>query len=292
MSEGRQEVIYLEVDGLRRRYVLYRPHAVVTSGQLAPLVIMLDGRGGTPWTAMKITRWNDTADRHGFVVVYPEATRVDPKGPLHFLTNPQMWNAGAGGSDTERPEVDDLTFLRSMVDHVVLHARIDRTRIYLTGFSNGAAMTYRFALAFPETLAAIAPVAGHLRQYDQVLAAPVPMLALFGRLDPLSPYEGGPVDLPWGVREVRPPAPASVHAWAALNGHDPAEGRITTEPGLSRLAYGEPGARDEVVFITIDDLGHVWPGGHRLLPEPLVGPTSDRLDANAAIWTFFQRHQR
>jgi len=292
VSEGRQEVIYLEVDGLRRRYVLYRPHAVVTSGQLAPLVIMLDGRGGTPWTAMKITRWNDTADRHGFVVVYPEATRVDPKGPLHFLTNPQMWNAGAGGSDTERPEVDDLTFLRSMVDHVVLHARIDRTRIYLTGFSNGAAMTYRFALAFPETLAAIAPVAGHLRQYDQVLAAPVPMLALFGRLDPLSPYEGGPVDLPWGVREVRPPAPASVHAWAALNGHDPAEGRITTEPGLSRLAYGEPGARDEVVFITIDDLGHVWPGGHRLLPEPLRGRPSHRLDANAAIWTFFQRHQR
>lgn len=289
---GRQEVLYLEVAGRRRRYVLYRPDAVVAEGRLVPLVVMLDGRGGTPWTAMKITRWNDTADREGFAVAYPEATRVDPAGPLHFLTNPQMWNAGAGGSDVERPDVDDLAFLRAVLDHVVTHARIDRTRIYMTGFSNGAAMTYRFALEAPGRLAAIAPVAGHLRTRGVPLAEPVPMIALFGRLDPLSPYDGGPVDLPWGVREIRPPAAASIHAWAELNGHAAGSGRIEQASGMSRLVYGEPGARDEVVFLTVDDLGHVWPGGHRLLPEPLVGPTSDRISANEAIWEFFRRHQR
>ncbi len=292
MSDGQQEVIYLDIDGRRRRYVLYRPNRVVTEGKLVPLVIMLDGRGGTPWTAMKITRWNETADREGFALAYPEATRVDPAGPLHFLTNPQMWNAGSGGSDTERPDVDDLGFLRAMVDHVASHARIDRSRIYMTGFSNGAAMSYRYALHFPETLAAIAPVAGHLRTRDVSLAEPMPMLSMFGRLDPLSPIEGGPVDLPWGVTEIRPPAVDSVRYWAELNGHAPYEGKVEDESGLSRLSYGLPGARDEVVFITIDDLGHVWPGGHRLLPEQLVGPTSDRIFANDAIWEFFVRHQR
>lgn len=289
---GHQEVIYLEIEGRRRRYVLFRPDAVVTSGHLVPLLIMLDGRGGTPWTAMKITQWNETADREGFAVVYPEATRVDPFGPLHFLTNPQMWNAGPGGSDTERPDVDDLLFLRTMVDDVLGRARIDATRVYMTGFSNGAAMTYRYALAYPDTLAAIAPVAGHLRTRDIELVEPIPMISFFGRLDPLSPYEGGPVDLPWGVRENRPAAVESIHAWAAMCGHNPETGRSETEAGLSRLVYGHPGERDEVVFIVVDDLGHVWPGGHRLLPEPLVGPTSDRIRANDAIWQFFHRHQR
>jgi polyhydroxybutyrate depolymerase len=289
---GHQEVVYLEVEGRRRRYVIFRPDEIVASGRLTPLVIMLDGRGGTPWTAMKITQWNETAEREGFAVVYPEATRVDPVGPLHFLTNPQMWNAGPGGSDTERPDVDDLTFLRLVVDDVVNRARIDRTRIYMTGFSNGAAMTYRYALTFPDTLAAIAPVAGHLRTRDREIVEPIPMISFFGRLDPLSPYDGGAVDLPWGVREVRPAAVESVHFWAGLCGHAVEAGRWETETGFSRLVYGQSGARDEVVFITVDDLGHVWPGGHRLLPEPLVGPTSDRIRANDAIWQFFSRHQR
>jgi len=289
---GQQEVIYLEIEGQRRRYVLFRPDAVVTSGHLVPLLIMLDGRGGTPWTAMKITQWNETAIREGFAVVYPEATRVDPAGPLHFLTNPQMWNAGAGGSDTERPDVNDLLFLRTMLDDVVGRARIDATRVYMTGFSNGAAMTYRYALTYPNTLAAIAPVAGHLRARDRELVEPIPMISFFGRRDPLSPFEGGPVELPWGVREIRPAAVDSIHVWAAMCGHDPETGRTEEEAGLTKLKYGQPGEREEIVFVAIDDLGHVWPGGHRLLPEPLVGPTSDRIRANDEIWQFFSRHQR
>lgn len=287
MSEGQQDVYYLDVDGLRRRYVMYRPHRVVLSGERVPMVIMLDGRGGTPWTAMRTTRWNDTADREGFIMVYPEATRIDPDGPLHFLTNPQMWNAGAGGSDVERPEVDDLSFLRQVIDDARMHARTYSTGCYMSGFSNGAAMTYRYALAYPETLAAIATVAGHLRVSDAMLAEPVPMISFFGRLDPLSPYDGGEVELPWGRREVRPPAAQSVQAWAGLCGHRAEAGRLTTEPGVSRLHYGQPGARDEIAFITVDDLGHVWPGGHRLIPEPIVGRSSDRINANDEIWRFF-----
>jgi polyhydroxybutyrate depolymerase len=289
---GQQDVIYLDVDGSKRRYVLYRPDEVIKSGRLAPLVIMLDGRGGTPWTAMKITSWNAKADRENFIVVYPEATRVNPKGALHFLTNPQMWNAGPGFSDTERPDVDDAAFLRLMLDDVPRKARVDETRIYMTGFSNGAAMTYQFALAHPEKMAAIAPVAGHLLLRGQTLDEPIPLMAFFGRLDPLSPYDGGEVELPWGIREVRPAAVESIRSWAQLCGYNPDDGQLEEEPGMSRLRFGETGARNEIHFITVDDLGHVWPGGHRLLPEQLLGKTSDRISANDEIWDFFSRHQR
>ncbi len=288
MSDGVQEIIYLDIDGLKRRYVLYRPRRIIESGERTPAIIMLDGRGGTAWTAMRTTRWNDKADREGFAMIYPEATRIDPEGPLHFLTNPQMWDAGTGGSDVERPPVDDVAFLRAVIDSAREHARIDASRIFMTGFSNGAAMTYRFALAFPELLAAIAPVSGHLRMPDATLTQSVPMISLFGRLDPLSRYDGGEIDLPWGRREDRPPAITSVHAWAKLCGHDPGDGQMLTEPGVSRLVYGQTGARDEIHFITIDDLGHTWPGGHRLIPESIVGATSDRVIANDEIWSFFQ----
>lgn len=288
---GARRVIYLETDGIQRRYVLYLPECLSRRPASAPLVVMLDGRGGTPWTAMKTTHWNAKADAEGFALAYPEATRVDPAGPLHFLTNPQMWNAGPGGSDTERPHVDDVAFLRAVINDAVNQANIDASRLYMTGFSNGAAMTYRFALHHPEVLAAIAPVAGHCRVRDEVLSRPIPMIGFFGRIDPLSPYDGGRVDLPWGISEVRPPAIQSAHAWAALCGHHPDDGQEKREPGVSRLTYGLPGSRDEVHFVTIDDLGHVWPGGHRLLPEALVGASSDRVNACDEAWTFFARHR-
>jgi len=288
---GQREVVSLEIDGLTRRYVLYRPDDVIKSGERMPVVFMLDGRGGTPWTAIKSTGWSAKADKEKFIMVYPEATRVDPSGPLHFLTNPQMWNAGLGGTDTERPQVDDLKFLRALLDDVARHARIDESRRYMTGFSNGAAMTYRFALTYPGSLAAIAPVAGHCRLRDEILPGPLPMISLFGRLDPLSPYDGGPVNLPWGKQEIRPAAIHSIHAWAVLCGHLPDDGQLEVEAGMSRLIYGLPGARDEIQFITVEDLGHVWPGGHRLLPESLVGQASDRVSANDEIWDFFKRHQ-
>ena len=289
---GQQEVHYLDIDGLKRRYVLYRPDAVIASGERVPLLVMLDGRGGTPWTAMRSTLWNAKADQEGFVVAYPEATRIDPEGPLHFLTNPQMWNAGSGGSDTERPAVDDLTFLRSVIDDAAKQARIDLQHCFMTGFSNGAAMTYRYAVTYPETVCAIAPVSGHFRVLAAELTEPVPMISFFGKLDPLSPLAGGLVELPWGKSEERPPAVDSIRAWATLCGHQPDDGRWDhSEPGISRLHYGAAGDRDEIAFVVVHDLGHVWPGGHRLLPEPLVGKSSDRIIANDLIWAFFHRHR-
>ncbi len=288
---GQQEVCYLESGGLTRRYVLYRPDRVIIEGARVPVVMMLDGRGGTPWTAMRSTGWNAKADREGFAVLYPEATRLDPEGPLHFLTNPQMWNAGSGGSDAERPDVDDVTFLRDVLKDAMYRARIDPARCFMTGFSNGAAMTFRFALAFPRMLVGIAPVAGHLRVDHAMLHEPIPMIGLFGRLDPLSPWAGGAVDLPWGRREYRPPAEASADAWAALCGHEPAGRREEKEPGLSRIRYGAAGARDEVCFITVDDLGHTWPGGNRLLPESLIGPLSNRVKGTDVIWDFFAQRE-
>ncbi len=283
------EVIYVETPEGRRRYVLHRPANTASDASL-PVVVMLDGRGGTPWTAMKSSGWSACADANGFLAAYPEATRMDPKGPLHFLDNPQMWNAGQGSSDAERPPVDDMTFLHLVLDDLIARGA-DPARIYMTGFSNGASMTFRFAAEAGHRVAAIGTVAGHFRAGGNAPATPVPLAHYFGMLDPLSPFDGGMVELPWGKTEWRPPARQSAEAWALRNGWTDAP-RVEERDGVRIERWGTPGDPREAVFTAIRDCGHVWPGGHRLLPEAIVGATSNRLSATSELWSFFSRRRR
>ena len=290
MSEGDQ-VIYVESGGLRRRYVLHTPPAHRPARW--PVVLMLDGRGGTPWTAIKITGLSRKADAEGFLAVYPEALKLDPDGAQHFLTNPQMWNAGRGGSDVERAGPDDVQFLCDVLDDLAAKLPIDPDRVFMTGFSNGASMTFRFALERPERLAAIAPVSGHFRFSEAPpLREPIPMVYFFGELDTLSPFHGGEIELPWGKREFRPPARFSVDAWVRLLGlpAEPAETRRAD--GVTTMLFGPRPDGAEVHFHAVADLGHVWPGGHRILPEQIAGPESHRLMANDVIWDFFRARPR
>ena len=44
----------------------------------------------------------------------------------------------------------------------------------------------------------------------------------------------------------------------------------------------------EVVYITVEGLGHTWAGGKSLLPEFMVGKLSDKIRATDVIWEFFR----
>jgi len=54
------------------------------------------------------------------------------------------------------------------------------------------------------------------------------------------------------------------------------------------------GGRDgtEVVFTTIEGHGHIWPGGKSPLPAFILGKATSRLNANDAVWDFFQAHPK
>lgn len=283
------QVIYIPSGGLDRRYVLHVPPSLPPGP--VPVVMMLDGRGGTPWTAMRSSGWNRKADASHFVAVYPEALRLDADRPQHFLDNPQMWNAGAGGADTEREGADDVLFLSDVLNDLERHAAVDRHRVYLTGFSNGGSMVWRFAQEHAARVAALAPVACQYRPSPTPLHAPVPLLYITGALDPLNPVAGGEVKLPWGPVERRRAPEQSVRAWARLNGLT-AEPVVEDSAQLTIHTYRERDARAETRFYVVKDLGHVWPGGTRLLPGELVGPESHALHGTDLIWDFFTGHAR
>jgi polyhydroxybutyrate depolymerase len=46
------------------------------------------------------------------------------------------------------------------------------------------------------------------------------------------------------------------------------------------------------VFTTIEGHGHIWPGGKSPLPAFILGKATSRLNANDAVWDFFQAHPK
>jgi polyhydroxybutyrate depolymerase len=202
------------VGGRDRTYLVHAPPRHDGPHPL-PIVVFLHGAGATARWALGETGWDSTADREGFLVVLPEATRPDPSRPPRFLANPPRWNDGCGhGADLP----DDVAFLSAVLDDVEAHHAVDRRRVYVTGFSNGAAMTFRLAAELAPRLAAIAPVAGHCCLPDPRPEHPVATLYLIGAEDPLIPLDGGVVRTPWGHTDVKPAVRDTLRKWGRALG--------------------------------------------------------------------------
>ena len=253
-----------------------------------PVVIMLHGAGGSGEDAITQTGWDAKADREGFVAVFPNGTPLRPALPTRFMTNPPLWNDGSGRGGMT---VDDIAFISAMIDFLEAHYAADPARIYCTGFSNGASMTFSVGLNLSNRIAAIAPVSGHLWQPGKPLAYPVPLLFIIGRDDPLNPIAGGNVKLPWGITQYHPPVEDSLKEWERMLGCGP-EVDTARGNGVREIIYNKCVKGGEVVYYTVRGLGHVWPGGRNQLPEKWVGAPSDNLNATDVIWDFFKTHPR
>jgi len=279
----------IKIASLERKYVVHVPPSYDGTRPF-PVVIMFHGGGGTAQAAMMETGWSTKADQAGFLAVFPEATPPDMSKPGRFSTNPQTWNDGSGRFHSGRLNIDDVGFVNAMIDDLLSRFSVDERRIYATGFSNGASMTYRVGAELSERIAAIAPVSGHLWLKELELARPVSLIYIFGADDPLNPLEGGTVNLSRSAISKRPPVVKSVLMWAEVLGCALEPEVIYDHNGVKGVIYPQARADSEVVFYTVDGLGHTWPGGQSLLPESMVGKTSTRLRANDVIWEFFEKH--
>jgi polyhydroxybutyrate depolymerase len=268
-----------KIAGIRREW-LFSP-----AEPSAPLVVFLTGTGGTAAWADRETGWSKLAAREGFALAVPEALPPDPGAPVSFLANPPRWNDGSPPL-FDSTESDDVAFLTAVIDDAVNRFGVDPGRVFVTGFSNGAGMTFRFATERADRVAAIAPVAGHLWVREPRPARPVPTLYTIGTRDLLLPFHGGDVRLPWTNRLVRrPPVADTLERWAVAIGCSPIA--VLQNEGTVRVErYPGP-----VVFdaVTVDGLGHHWPGGRAQLNPRTAGPPSDAVNATEMIWEFFNQ---
>jgi acetylxylan esterase len=88
------------------------------------------------------------ADRYGYVIVLPEATR---SGSCFDVSTPQALQRN-GGSDS--------TGIMSMVSWARSHYNVDPARIVVSGFSSGAMMTNVLAAEYPDVFSAASAFSG------------------------------------------------------------------------------------------------------------------------------------
>jgi polyhydroxybutyrate depolymerase len=267
----------------------------------APVVVFLTGTGGTAAWADHETGWSKLAQREGFALAVPEALPPDPSAPPSFLTNPPRWNdyspwgpdvsssghkspfAAGIAADSARP--DDVAFLDATIEHAVGQLGIGSSRVFVTGFSNGAGMAFRYAAERAARIDAVAPVAGHCWVPHPKPVRPVPTLYVIGTQDLLVPLRGGEVRLPWHHRLVRrPPVAETLERWATAIGCSPVP-VLRRDDGAVRIdRYPGPVRFDAV---TVEGLGHHWPGGRAQLNPRTAGPPSAAVNATEMVWEFF-----
>jgi polyhydroxybutyrate depolymerase len=289
-------IFAIAVNGSQRNYIVHVPPTYKPQTPL-PLVIMLHGGGGAARAALWETEWAVKADQEGFLTVFPNAMARDPAKPSSFARNPQLWNDGSDRFYEGQTAPDDVGFIAAMLDDLSVRFALDARRIFVTGFSNGASMSFRIGAELSDRIAAIAPVAGALWFDPQKFRHPVPMCYITGTADPLNLIEGGVPKLATGASDKvrakpKPPVRDSILKWAKALGCPSTTPSVSDNHGVRTETYSACIGAAEVVYITVDGLGHTWAGGRSLLPKSMVGKTSNSIRATDVIWEFFQKHAR
>lgn len=116
----------------------------------APLVVVLHGCTQDAAVYDHGSGWSTLADRHGFILLYPEQRRAN---------NPMLCFNWFSGNDTTRG-MGEAASIRSMIEAVKKAQDVDPERIFVTGLSAGGAMASAMLATYPETFAAGAIIAG------------------------------------------------------------------------------------------------------------------------------------
>lgn len=274
----------LQSGGLARYYRLHLPPAD-EPGAPAPLVLAFHGGGGNAVQFAESSGLTRAADERGFIAVFPEGSGALGGPPLFKL---ETWNAGNCCGYALEHAVDDVQFVRDLLDELARDWSIDAARVYATGMSNGGMMAYRLGAELPERFAAVAPVAAALGVRGEP-ACPIPLIAFHGAQDENVPPQGG---VGSGVSGTDFASQAdSLAPFLTVNGAllPAAPTRVVGQAQLfaSLPAAGSARATD-VHYWWLLDGGHSWPG-HPPDWKPSE-PTNSDIDASAVMLDFFLAH--
>jgi len=190
-----------------RPYDVFVPSSY-DGGSALPLVLLLHGYGATGVVQDEYFGLQLLAEERGFLSVHPEGT-IDS-------TERQFWNATDACCDDFGSGIDDSTYLLDVISQIEADYKVDASRVFVIGHSNGGYMSYRMACDHADMIAAMVSLAGATFADPSRCAPtePVSVLEIHGTADPVVGYEGG-------TREGQAPFPGAattVATWAAYDG--------------------------------------------------------------------------
>ena len=279
----------ITVDNVKRTF-----SARLADVKPAPLVVVLHGNTQTGADMAKRTSWPAVAKKEHFTVLFP-----DGLNRAWADSRPAEMRTGR----TPPEGTDDVAFIAKLVEKYVADGTADAKRIYVTGLSNGGAMTMTLACKRADLFAAAASVIMNFT--DDLSNAcqpsrPVPMLMMNGTADPLIPYDGGrgtsrfAVDGFWSAERT-------IAFWRKIDGCEEGDAGTTDladkdpddQSTVTLITSHCPAGRDAVLY-RINDGGHRMPGSFpdtrfARLVNFIFGPQNHDIDGAEVIWAFFKR---
>ncbi len=177
--------VTMTVDSVQRQFILVKPSAPPPASGY-PVVFMFHGSSGDGEKFYNNSGWKEKGEREGFVTIFPSSLEYCFLNDSGRQTSTTRWNNGE--SEEEKcPGVelkDDVHFVRRIIDTAASMLSIDRTRIYASGFSNGAVFTSKLAIEASDIFAALSASAGKLHPLDSGASIPpVPFVSTIGTDD-------------------------------------------------------------------------------------------------------------
>ena len=168
----------IDHDGTAREYILHIPEKYDNDIAI-PLMLNFHGGGGTANGHVYTSDMRSLADEENFILVYPQG-----------LYN--VWNISLSSDNSSKNTTDDFGFINAMVNKIISEYSVDTSRIYATGFSNGAGMAHSLACVMNDKIAAIVSMGGLLYKHtsENTIPSPKGVMTIHGTLDEDRPYEG------------------------------------------------------------------------------------------------------
>lgn len=279
-------------DGRNRTYRVYVPTTLPAD---APVPVVVGLHGGLGWGEQfeQNSQLDRLAEANGVLMVYPDGIGAGPNADRVGGSAMRTWNGGVCCGAAVRQQVDDVAFMDALLDVIGQDYRVDPDRVFFTGHSNGAIMSYRLACQLSDRIAAIAMYAGTLGVQECAPTSPVSLLHIHGTGDQNIPIGGGVG--PNSVAQVAFPPPLDgVRRFAAAVGceGDGVKWRDATNADLETTLWSPCDRSAEVAFLTIDGASHAWPGSQSTARLDLVGEPYANLDASAEILSFLLAHPK
>jgi poly(3-hydroxybutyrate) depolymerase len=148
-------------------------------GKSLPLVIALHGGGYPAWMYLSQIKMHEVGEKEGFITIY-----------INGQNN--AWQF-------DKPDNEDSAAIAQIIDEMVANYGVDRSRVYLQGFSIGSGRTFTMGVAHPQLFAAVSPNSGlgdwdpeMLQRIDQLKAKGlhIPMIVMYGAQDRQSSTDG------------------------------------------------------------------------------------------------------
>lgn len=162
-----------------RRYGQHTPRFV--DANPAAVVVLHGGGLGSPEQVEHQTGWTHLANKtRRFIVIYPEGLQ-------------RTWNAGNGALGyAGANNVDDVGFVLRVLRDVMQRVGFDRSRVFVSGFSNGSMLAHWIGQKAPMDVSAIAGVSGGFSRVPtfQILGSPGVRI-VHGKNDQHVPFDGG-----------------------------------------------------------------------------------------------------